>query len=253
MKNLLIIFGLLVFSLSVTGQTAYQESLVEQANQLYNAAEYKEAVSQYESVISSGFESASLYFNLGNAFFKLNEIPSAILFYEKAFKLDPTNEDIRFNLALANSRIIDKMEPLPEFFIKSWWKAARDIYSSNQWAKIGIFFFIAGLLSLLVFIVAPSVFARKLSFWSFLFLTSFMALSFIFSVSSYREYSRQKSGIIFTPTVTVKSSPAETSVDLFVIHEGTKVQITDKVEGWSEVRLANGNVGWIRTDTFRPI
>ena len=80
-----------------------------------------------------------------------------------------------------------------------------------------------------------------------------MALSFIFSVSSYREYSRQKSGIIFTPTVTVKSSPAETSVDLFVIHEGTKVQITDKVEGWSEVRLANGNVGWIRTDTFRPI
>jgi tetratricopeptide (TPR) repeat protein len=253
MKNLVIIFGLILSGLCSRGQLAQQASAMEQANQLYSSASYAEAVQQYETVLASGYESAVLYFNLGNSYFKLNDIPSAVLFYEKARKLDPTDEDIKFNLNLANSRIIDKMEPLPELFIKSWWAAARDIFSSNQWANFGIAGFILGLTSAILFIISSSVFARKIAFWAGIFLITVMSVSFLFSLSSYREYSKKSSAIIFTPTVTVKSSPAENSVDLFVIHEGTKVLITDKVEGWSEVRLANGNVGWVMTDTFRLI
>jgi tetratricopeptide (TPR) repeat protein len=253
MKNLVIIIGLMLAGLFVRGQLAQQAGAMEQANQLYLSASYAEAAEQYQTVLASGYESAVLYFNLGNAYFKLNDIPSAVLYYEKARKLDPTDEDIKFNLNLANSRIIDKMEPLPDFFLKSWWSAARDIFSSNKWASLGLAGFIAGLAAAIVFIISSSVFARKLAFWAGVFLITLMSVSFLFSISSYREYSKQSSAIVFTPTVTVKSSPAENSVDLFVIHEGTKVLITDKVEGWSEVRLANGNVGWVRTDTFRLI
>lgn len=253
MKNLAVILGLFLLSFSVPGQTTGLESSLQSGNQYYSSGDYTAALNQYESIVSSGYESSALYFNLGNTYFKINNIPAAILYFEKARKLDPTDENIRFNLALANSRIIDKMEPLPEFFMKTWWKSSRDMLSSNRWAAIGIIAFILSLAFLAVFIIFRPVSTRKIAFWTAVALIGLMSLSFIFSISSYREYSRQTSAILFTPTVTVKSSPSESSVDLFVVHEGTKVLITDRVEGWCEVRLANGNMGWIRTDTFRVI
>jgi len=115
MKNLVIIIILCTLAFCVQAQPAGQEIVIEMANQSYSNADFTSAVAQYESIIQSGYESSGLYFNLGNAYFKMNNIPAAILNYEKARKLDPTDESIRFNLALANSRIIDKMEPLPEF------------------------------------------------------------------------------------------------------------------------------------------
>jgi len=253
MKYLVIILSFFLPAAAAQAQLSQQESMMEQANQSYSSADYATAVSAYESVIGSGYESAGIYFNLGNAYFKLGNIPAAILYYEKAGKMDPTDEDIRFNLDLANSRIIDKMEPLPEFFLRTWWKSARDLFSSDQWAKIGIAGFILLLVSAALFVISTMVFTRKIMFWAGVFCFAIMSASLVFSYDGYREYSRQSSAIIFTPTITVKSSPNETSVDLFVIHEGTKVYITDMVEGWSEVRLANGNVGWVHTDDFRRI
>jgi tetratricopeptide (TPR) repeat protein len=253
MKNLVIIICLCLMAVNVSAQMTNAESIVEAGNQAYSSADYNTAVSQYESVLRSGFESSGLYFNLGNAYFKLNNIPEAILYYEKAGKLDPTDENIRFNLALANSRIIDKMEPLPEFFLRTWYHSTMHIFSSDQWAKIGLAGFILALIALALFIISSSVFLRKITFWSVILLVGMMSISLIFSAGEYRDYSRHNSAIIFTPTVTVKSSPNDASVDLFVIHEGTKVFITDGVEGWSEVRLANGNVGWVKTESFRTI
>lgn len=253
MKNLVIIICLFFLAMNVPAQMTNPENLIEAGNQSYSSADYTSAISQYESILESGFESSGLYFNLGNAYFKLNNIPAAILYYEKAGKLDPTDENIQFNLDLANSRIIDKMEPLPEFFLRTWWKSARDIFSSDRWAKIGVIGFIIALVALILFIISGSIFLRKISFWSGILLLGMMSVSLIFSIGGYRDYSRHNSAIIFTPTVTVKSSPNDASVDLFVIHEGTKVFITDLVEGWSEVRLANGNVGWVKTEAFRLI
>jgi len=253
MKTLAIITGLFFAAMAMQAQTEGLQGMVEQANQSYSAAEYETAIMEYESVINAGYESAALFFNLGNAYFKSNNIPSAILYYEKARKLDPTDESVKFNLDLANSRIIDKLDPLPQFFLKTWWTSARDMRNSDQWARVGIISFILLLLSAVVFIISTTVLTRKFSFWSGIVFLGIMALSLIFSVSGYKEYSRHSSGIVFTPTVTVKSSPSENSVDLFVIHEGIKVFITDQVEGWSEVRLANGNVGWIKNETYRKI
>lgn len=244
---------IILLAMLAQAQSGEIRSLVMSGNEAYAAADYKAAIGQYESVLRSGFESAELYFNLGNAYFKTDDIPSAVLFYEKALRLDPSDENIHFNLALANSRIIDKIEPLPQFFLKSWWNGIRDIFSSNQWARIGIFTFLVLLAAVAIFIISGSVMVRKVSFWTGTVLLVFTLASFIFSLNSYNEYSRQSSAIIFTPTVTVKSSPTEGSVDLFVIHEGTKVYITDRVDDWSEIRLVNGNVGWIKTGSFRPI
>ena len=253
MRNLWIIISLFFLAYGAQAQLAMQEKMVEEANKSYSDGEYNLAAALYDSVLESGYEASGLYFNLGNAFFKLNDIPSAILYYEKARKLDPTDENIRFNLELANSRIIDKMEPLPEFFLRTWWKAAGDQFSSDHWAAIGVAGFILALVTIIMFIISSSISIRKVSFWAGILFLALMAISLLFSLSSYHEYSRQSSAIIFTPTVTVKSSPNDNSVDLFVIHEGTKVLITDLVEGWSEVRLANGNVGWVKTETFRKI
>ncbi|MBW6460875.1 MAG: tetratricopeptide repeat protein [Bacteroidales bacterium] len=226
---------------------------MESANQAYLASDFSLAAEQYEQIIISGYESAALYFNLGNAYFKLNQVPAAILYYEKALKLDPADESIRFNVELANSRIIDKIDPLPELFLRTWFRNARNLFSSDLWAKAGVACFIMLLIAILIFLAASSVMVRKISFWAGVFLFVSLSFSMLFSISSYRDYSQKKTGIIFTPTVTVKSSPNENSVDLFVIHEGTRVFITDRVENWSEVRLINGNIGWLKTETYRPI
>ena len=253
MKKLLII-SFIVFAAGYSpAQVSRFQGLVQEANQYYSDSKYTEAIAAYEEVLAGNYESAALYFNLGNAYFKVNNIPSAIWNYEKALKLDPTDKDIRFNLDLANSRVIDKIEPLPEFFLKTWIRSLRDMASSNSWAKIGLFTMVLALAFAFIFTISRSISFRKISFWSGLVMLFIMGLAFIFSTSSYRHYHRQNTGIIFNPTVTVKSSPSENSVDLFVIHEGAKVFILDRVEGWSEIKLANGNVGWLKTTSYKPV
>ena len=222
-------------------------------NAAYNNARYQQATAYYLSVIEQGYSSPELYYNLGNSFFKLDDIPSAILYYEKALKMKPKDEDINYNLGLANSRIIDKIEPLPEFFLKKWGKQIVHLMGPDQWAQTGIILFIVFLVLLSVFVVSRSVGLRRSVFWAGLVLLILFAFSLYTGFYSHQERKDQHEGIIFTPTVTVKSSPTENSVDLFVIHEGTKVGLIDEVEGWSEIRIANGSVGWVKTEDYKPI
>jgi tetratricopeptide (TPR) repeat protein len=242
----------LLTSIRVSSATP-PDSLVELGNRAYNNANYQQAIENYLSVIDVGYGSAGLFYNLANSYFKLNDIPSAILYYEKALKLNPKDEDINFNLRLANSRIIDKIEPVPEFFLKKWWKQTVHLMGPDQWARLAIAFFVVFLILLSMFIVSRSVTLRKTAFW----MGTILLAAFVFSIYTgyygHLEIKQQHEGIIFTPTVTVKSSPAENSVDLFVIHEGTKVRLLDEVEQWTEIRIANGSVGWIRSEDYQPI
>jgi tetratricopeptide (TPR) repeat protein len=253
MKNILItVLFILMAGFLKAGSTA-PDSLVATANNAYNQGNYDLAKELYLSVIQQGLASSELYYNLGNAFFKIDDIPSAILYYEKAKKLNPKEEDINFNLNLANSRVIDKIVPVPEFFLKKWWRQVLQLTSPDGWARSILFVFILFLVFAASFIVSRAVIIRKLSFWGgivFLILTFF---TFVAGSQSHRQFRNEVEGIVFTPTVTVKSSPSENSVDLFVIHEGTKVRILDELEEWSEVRIANGSVGWIRPVDYRPI
>lgn len=253
-KAIFILWILLLSGIPSLFASEQPDSLVAQGNQAYNDGNFQKAADLFLSVIGQGFESADLYYNLGNAYFKLNDIPSSILYYEKALKLNPKDEDINFNLKLANSRIIDKIEPVPEFFLKKWWKQTVDLMPADKWAHLGITLFFLLLFFVTTFLVSRAVIIRKLSFWTSLILLIFTAFSLFVGYRAHRTQEKETDGIVFTPTVTVKSSPSENSVDLFVVHEGTKVNILlDNLQGWTEIKIANGSVGWIKSSDYKPI
>ena len=254
MKYLLITVSFVVLAV-VPGfsVTTPPDSLVLLGNKAYNENKFQQAEEYYLAVINQGLASPELYYNLGNAYFKMNDMPSAILYYEKALKLHPKDEDINFNLNLANSRIIDKIEPVPVFFLWKWWKQILNVMSPDQWAKTGIAFFIIFLFFFSVFLVSRMVTLRKISFWTGLLVFVLTLFTMTVGFQTNRSMKKEREGIIFTPTVTVKSSPSENSVDLFVIHEGTKVQILDNLENWTEIKIANGSVGWLKKSDYKSI
>lgn len=225
---------------------------IETANILYNQASYDTAVHLYEQVLAAGYESDWLYYNLGNAYYKLRDLPSAILYYEKASKLNPNDEDIKKNLEIANSQIIDKIEPLPQLFLKNWWNAFYTMVNADTWAWISMSFF-AILLVMLFLFLTTSHGLKKFSF--FMGLLSLLFTLAAFGLASQKYYYTQQTNeaIIFTPTITVKSSPGATSVDLFVLHAGTKVRLLDKTVGWNKIRIANGSVGWLPDESMKGI
>ncbi|MBE0647442.1 MAG: tetratricopeptide repeat protein [Bacteroidales bacterium] len=242
---------LVLFSSSLSAQDS--QKLVADANQAYSDGIYTDAVTLYKQVIGQGYEAPELYYNLGNAYFKLNEMPQAILWYERAHRLDPGNEDISFNLNVANNKIADKIDPLPQLFYIRWYQAVVTLFPVNAWAVQTIVFFALTLTCITLYFSSRRLFLRKAGFWAgmlFIFLTLFTLL---FSVSGYQSTKNLHEAIVFDPTITVKSSPDEKSIDLFVLHEGTKVQLLDKIGDWYEVRIASGSVGWLPAGALEEV
>lgn len=240
---------ILVTLISLAGRAQHDANdWFELANAAYNMGNYDSAKIVYEKILSTDVESVPLYFNLGNTYYKIREYPMAIYYYEKALKLDPSNEEVQANLAIANHAIVDKIEPVPQSFIVRGWRKARASLSGDQWAWSSIVFFALLLISLFLFLRSRKVGVRKLGFFSgIVFLLAF-ALSVVFAAQLKHASELQDQAIIMAPTVTVKSSPNEASIDLFVLHEGTKVTVLESSDGWNKVRIANGSVGWLEVD-----
>jgi len=227
--------------------------VIAKANKAYTDGLYTNAAELYKQVLSSGNVSWELYYNLGNSYYKLNDFTSAILYYEKAKKLDPGNEDINFNLKVANSKITDKIEPLPEMFYKKWHRNVVEWFPADSWARIVIIFFILALFSALFYFVSGRIFLKKSGFWAGIMFFLFSLFSFHFAYQNYQTLQDNSEAIVFSPTITVKSSPDEKSIDLFVLHEGTKVKILDNIGNWYEIRIANGSVGWLQVSSLEKI
>lgn len=226
---------------------------MEEAGKHYNEGDYQAALEIYQTVLDNGYESAELYYNLGNTYFKLKQIPKAILYYEKARKLAPHDDDIEYNLRIANTLITDKIEPLPRFFLYTWWDKLVIALSVDQWALVGVVAYFLLLLMVVVLLFSRQIWLKKLSFsFSILFLLVFL-LSVILANQQYKYFLHRTEAIVFTPTVMVKSSPRENSTDIFVIHEGTKVTITNQVGEWYEIKIADGNKGWIKESDIEKI
>lgn len=223
-----------------------------QANEAYNSGSYDKAVELYEKILTANMESVPVYYNLGNAYYKLREYPMAIYYYEKALKLDPSDEDVRTNLEIANMAIVDKIEPVPQSFLVKWWHGVRTALSGDQWAWCSVAAFALMLIMLFLFLRSRRVGLRKLGFFfGIIFLMAFV-LSVVFAAQLKSSSTKQDQAIVMTPTVTVKSTPNEDSVDLFVLHEGAKVTILDSSNGWNQIRIANGSVGWLEADKMLP-
>jgi tetratricopeptide (TPR) repeat protein len=201
-----------------------------------------------------GLESASLYCNTGDTYFKQGNVPEAILYYERALKLDPSYEDARFNLELLNSTIQDRIDPVPEFVLKAWSRDICYIMDSNAWAVCFIIFIALALALALLFILSPSVAGRRTGFFTGLVMILLAAFALTFSIWQKKDYMKADNAIVMRPVVSVKSSPSgEASTDLFILHEGTKVKIIDEVGSWNNIELADGRQGWIRSGDIETI
>ncbi len=251
MKSFILIFLLLFTGLeSFSGE---EQALIAKANKAYAAGGYTEAADTYKKVVAMGLESPELYYNLGNACFKLNDLSGAILWYERAKQLDPGNEDIDFNLKVANNKIADKIEPLPELFYKRWYKSLVLMFPVDRWAAISIVLFITALGAGVLYLVSRVLLLRKLGFWAGLAVMFLALLSLLFAWSGSSITRSAEEAIVFSPTITVKSSPDDKSTDLFVIHEGSKVLLIDRIGAWYEIRIANGSVGWLPVTSLEKI
>ena len=226
---------------------------LKMANDLYAANEIGKAIKAYESIIDSGYESAALYFNLGNAYYKNNDLVDAILNYERAKKLAPRDEDIQFNLDLLNQFVIDKIEPLPQPFFVKWGNSFINWLRTDTWAIISLAAFILALILGLGYAFLRNVSLRKTAFTVGVVALLISIMSFAFAVKQRSDSLHKQSAIIFSPSVTVKASPNENSVDLFVIHEGLKVHVVQNRNYWLEIKLDDGNQGWIQKDALKII
>lgn len=233
----------LVF-VNVKAQSA--DSLFVKANKEYSAGNYDSAVAIYKQISDSGYVAADLFFNLGNSYFKLSQIAPAILNYERALLLSPQNDDIRFNLEMVRTFTVDRIEPLPEFILKTWYKAFRNLFTPTYWVYISILFFVFSLLLITFFWFSHVRLVKRLSFsFALVFLLLTIATA-VFAAQENVKLTSRSEAIVMNPVVAVKSSPGETGKDIFILHSGTKVLITKTIGEWEEIKIADGNKGWIR-------
>ncbi len=227
-------------------QQEYVDSLWNEANAAYAAGRWADAAAGYEMISTMGLESAALYCNTGDAYFKAMNVPKAILYYERALKLDLSYSDARYNLELVNSGIQDRIDPVPDFVLKVWMRDLCYIMDSNSWAVCFIVFLALALAMVLLFLLAPSVAGRRAGFFTGIVMILFAAFSLSFAVWQKNDYMKADGAIVMRPVASVKSSPsAEASKDLFILHEGTKVKVIDTVGSWNNIELADGRQGWI--------
>ncbi|MFN8208548.1 MAG: tetratricopeptide repeat protein [Bacteroidales bacterium] len=243
----------LIFLVLFTGVKANTDELFSRAGEMYKAGEYAEAVALYDSIYSLHLESAELCFNLGNAWFKLKEIPKAVLWYERAYRLSPSDGDIRYNLEMARSMVVDKLEVIPDFFLTDFIKGIRGHLNSDSWAWRGLTLLVVGLGLALIFLFSSRMILRKIALTLALLALIISVLSISFSLKQKRMMEGKTSAIIMTPSVTLKSSPDQNGNDLFILHEGTKVEIDDKLGEWLEIRISDGNKGWIESSALEII
>lgn len=250
-KIVLVSFLFISHFISLAQQSPDQ--IAEQANLNYQKSRFQNAISLYNQIIKLGYESSNLYYNLGNSYYKIKDYTSAIYYYEKALKLEPGNSDARFNLILANSSIPDKIDSLPQLFFKRWWTNLLESYSLDQFAKGIIVFLIVSLLFYAAYLVARVRIVKQLSFWLGTIMVCLTIIVSIAVISQRNSLNLHSSAIIFNPVVSVKSSPDIISTDLFVIHQGTKVELLDSVGDWREIKIVNGSKGWIRKNDYKII
>ncbi|MFA7389697.1 MAG: tetratricopeptide repeat protein [Proteiniphilum sp.] len=229
----------------------------DEAAEAYRTGDYEKSIELYESIVvgalSENRESAALYYNLGNAYFRDNQLAKALLNYERAHLLDPGDGDIRHNLRFAQNRTEDRIEQAGTFFLKEWFKGVRDLHNSNRWAVISIILFLLVLICVAIFLFLRILWARKAAFYSGLVWLVLMIATMTFAFSQKRERLQRDEAIVMVGAATVNASPDRNSNPLFELHEGAKVKIRNSDGNWYEVEIANGSVGWTEKDNVAVI
>ena len=253
-KVVTVVTLLLSLGTSMNIQAKDLDSLWTAGVQAYTDGKFSDASAAWTSIEESGQKSAKLYYNLGNAWFKQGNYPKAILNYERALRLDPSYSDARYNLEFTSNFVQDKIEPVPEFILKSVARKVCYVMGSNAWAVIFLVLLAAALVMGLLFLLGSSVGKRRAGFYCGIVLLLLSAGALSFSIWQKSDSVKTDTAIVMSPVSSVKSSPSSgSSKDLFVIHEGTKVTILDEVGSWKNIALADGRQGWITSNELEVI
>jgi tetratricopeptide (TPR) repeat protein len=247
---------ILLFVFSCGINAAAQDTSKEKFNKgvaSFSSGNYKDALQFWTDIYNTGYRSSNLNYNIANAYFKLSDIPDAILFYERAYLLNPADENINYNLQIARTLTVDRFQEIPELFFVKWYNLVSLLLSTNSWAKISIASFIFCLLLLSLYIYSSKYRQKVLGFWLAVFFLIVTLSSFAFALRNKSLVYDSHKAIIMNPLVSGKSSPAASGTDLFVLHDGTKVTVEDEVGGWFEIRLSDGNKGWIPGNSLKII
>lgn len=250
-SNLLLLLFCLSFSLVVNAGDPV--ATFDSANTAYSKKEFDKAIELYEQIIATNQQSPELYFNLGNAYYQTGDLAHAILNYERAKRLAPEDEDITINLKFANQKTEDKIEAAPQMFLVELQQKIVSLLNEKAWSILSILFLTGGLLLIGVFVSSGNAAIKKACFYMGTATLLLFIVTFFIARSSYHSYRTHNEAIVTGASVTVLGSPSESSTKLFILHKGSKVIVQEENNGWLEVKIANGNVGWVKETQVEKI
>ncbi|WP_445748468.1 tetratricopeptide repeat protein [Polaribacter sp.] len=246
-----IVFLLVLFANTILAQSI--DDIFYSANDFYKNEKFDKAIELYHQIESKGTISVELYYNLGNSYYKINKVGPSIYYFEKALKLDPTNEDAQNNLIFAKRLALDNIQEIPKNIFQKINANYLQKLSYNQWAIVSVVFSFLACILFLLFYFANSPTIKRIYFGSSI--SSFLLLIICFSIT-YNQYSfsqNNKEAIVFAETSTVKNAPTFNSEEVFILHEGTKVIVLDRIDNWKKIKLADGKQGWIIAKEIKEI
>ncbi|MBK9097859.1 MAG: tetratricopeptide repeat protein [bacterium] len=242
---------ILVFTGALYSQNV--DELMQQASNHYRNGEFDKAIVIYKQLRQDNYEGSSLYYNLANSYYRIGKLGYAILNYERALKLTPSDEDVKHNLAFANLNTVDRIQPLPTFFLFEWWESLLASLSINGWTYTVFIFYMLLLVLIVIYFFAKTISQQKLILFSGLGVLVVLILTISLLIVKINREQTVIGGVVIEQSITVKTSPDSQSTDAFVIHEGLKVNLEDQLDEWIKIRLADGKVGWIEKTAVERI
>lgn len=255
MKKIFFILSIVLLPTTLWASNGKQAILETAAagDEQYRLGNYDSAAKYYSKVLEANYASADLYYNLGNAYYRTGQIGLAILNYERALRLQPSMSDARENLELANSKTVDRITPLPRFFLVNWYNALITRLTPHTWRILLCLFFLLAGASLALLLLARSITIKKISLATLILSAGLFLIALFFLIKSTNFFNSHNEAVILDASVTVKSSPELQSVDKLILHEGTKVTISESLAGWHKITLADGTSGWCQSNLLEKI
>ncbi|PWA06882.1 tetratricopeptide repeat protein [Flavobacterium psychrotolerans] len=243
----------ILFILLLTTQVFFAQNGFEKGNALYQNGNYKDAITAYESVLNANKQSAELYFNLGNCYYKLNKVAPTIYNYEKALVLNPNDNEIQNNLKFARKLQIDEIKEVPQVGFAKLIRDFTGIFHYNSWAWISVSLAILFLLFFVGYYFSQTTVSKRIFFFGMFFLVFLILISVLAALFEKSHYENERPAIVFAEIVSVKSEPKSSSSDVLVLHEGTKVFVLEVLDNWKKIQLTDGTEGWIANNAIKEV
>lgn len=249
MKNL---FYIIVVLLSFIGN-AQNEAIFNRATEAYNNGDYEKAITYYNEILENGEHSAALYFNLGNAYYKLNQIAPSVYNYEKALLLSPNDAEIKNNLSYAQNMTLDAIEVMPETGLVKIYKTLTGVLTFDQWSYVAVVFMVLFVLLYIAFYYFKYAMRKRIAFITGIISLLVSVMAAVFAYVQYNDFMADRPAIVFDNETHIKAEPNKRSQQIFVLHEGTKVSVLDELNEWKKIKIADGKTGWVTSESIKML